>query len=209
MSARSLHLDAVRLQQLLEGNLPANEAAAAKSHLDACSLCALELEAYQGLFRVLGSLHRYAPAAGFADAVMARVVVRPQESAILGWLRRLVPGSRRGWALLGTLITAPAAPLLVFVGWMLTQPMLSPAMLWDWGLRGAQGAAQTTLAWLADRATGSGVWDLVGGIYEVFQRVPPEALGGALAFLAIAMPVSAWALIRLIRIPVGSVTHAN
>jgi anti-sigma factor RsiW len=203
------HLTAETLEQLAEGMLSPAEAADALTHVEACGRCAAELEGHQQLFAALSGLPRFEPAPSFNDAVMARVVVGPRESFVLAWLRRLTPRSRRGWTLLGAAVTAPALPVLALVAWVVTQPLLSPATLWQWALIRSQGVAQATAAWLIDRAAGAGLLELLDHTFVAVHSVPTSALGGLLALLAVGIPLSGWGLLRLTRIPDGSVTYGT
>ena len=47
------------------------------------------------------------------------------------------------------------------------------------------------------------------GIFELLQGVPLDALIFMLIFLAVAIPLSAWSIVRLVRTPTGNVTYAN
>jgi hypothetical protein len=205
----SAHLTDWTLEQLVEGTLASGEAAAATAHLEECARCSTELEAYQSLFEMLGELPRFAPSVAFADAVMARVEIAPQESAFMAWLRRLVPSTRRGWAALGTAVTVPMVPLFALIAWIIANPLLSPVTLGQWGLMRTQSFTQALAAWAFDTALNSTILGWAEQAYSTFQTVPTGLLGGALAFLGVAIPLSAWALIRLVRTPVGSVRYAK
>jgi hypothetical protein len=209
VSERPAHLDAMVLEQLAEGMLSPAEAAEAGAHVAACARCAAELDAYRSLFTALEGLPRLAPSEKFADAVMARVQIRPQESLLAAWLRRLAPRRRRGWAMVGVIAAAPATPLVALVALLLTQPLLSPATLWEWTLLQARGTTQAGFAWVLDSTFRSPLTGWLDAIYSSLQTVPVGALGGALGFLGVAIPLSAWALVRLTRSPTGSVTYAN
>jgi hypothetical protein len=97
-------------------------------------------------------LPRFAPSAGFANNVMARVSLGPHEHPAFAWLRRLMPRSRPGWILAAAAMVAPAIPIITLLVWMLTQPLLSPAAVWQWTLIRIQSAAQTSFVWLFDHA---------------------------------------------------------
>ncbi|MEX0912726.1 MAG: hypothetical protein WD031_04785, partial [Gemmatimonadota bacterium] len=158
MPASSAHLKSELLEQLAEDSLPRGELAEARSHLEACRRCSAEFEAFQSLFAALGELPRYAPASGFEDAVMARVQIAPQESHVLAWLKRLMPSSRRGWAMVSVAAAAPAIPIIAMIAWLLSQPLLSPLTLWQWGVLRTQSISQATFAWLVDQTIGSGLF---------------------------------------------------
>ena len=203
------HLPDQTLEQLAEGTLPAAEAALARAHLEACGRCFAELEGYQSLFAMLGQLPRFAPSPVFADAVMARVRVAQQESPVVAWLKRLVPSTKRGWALIGVVVTAPAAPIALIMAWLLTQPLLSPVTLWQWAWPQMQSAGQAALAWVMGQALDSIVLGWAEAVYTTLQTVPSTTLGTGAALVGVAIPLSGWGFLRLVRTPVGSVNYAK
>jgi hypothetical protein len=207
--ASSAHLPAEILEQLAEGSLPPAEASNAATHVQACGRCFAELEGYKTLFTMLERLPRFAPSAAFSDAVMARVQIATQESRLAALLRRLMPTTRRGWALIGFVVTAPATPVLALIAWLITQPLLTPSTLWQFGMIRTQSAVQAAFAWVAERTVGGGFGSWAESSYSMVQSVPLGAVGAAVALLAIAMPVSAWGLIHLMRTPAKSVNYAK
>lgn len=209
VSASTAHLSAQVLEQLAEGSLPPARASDAATHIQACERCFAELEGYKTLFTMLERLPRFAPSAAFSDAVMARVQIAAQESWLAALIRRLMPTTRRGWALIGFVITAPATPVLALIAWLITQPLLTPSTLWQFGMIRAQSAAQAAFAWAAERTVGAGFGTWAEGSYSLLQSLPLGAVGAAVALLAIAMPVSAWGLIHLMRTPAKSVNYAK
>jgi hypothetical protein len=203
------HLTSERLEQLAEGSLPPVEVAASRPHLDVCARCTAEIEAYRTLFAALQQLPRFAPTASFADGVMARVRIAPAASALQIWLEKLMPSTRRGWILIGTLVTAPATPFIALVAWLLVQPLVTPTLLWQWLQMRATGAAQASMGWLLDQTIGSPIPGLVESTVAASQSIPPGAfvlLGG---LMALAIPISAWGLFRLARVSSSRVTYAN
>jgi hypothetical protein len=209
VSERSAHLSALRLEQLAEGTLAAGELEHARAHVESCARCAAELESYRSLFAMLGELPRFAPSPAFADGVMARVTIAPKESTVLAWLRRLAPATLRGWALLGAVVTTPVIPLLALLAWVLGHPLVSPVTLWQWGTLRTQSLTQATLAWLVEGVAGVGYAEVLEMATSALQGVPGSALGGAIAVLALGIPLSAWSLVRLTRTPSAGVTYAN
>lgn len=209
MSAPSAHLTDLILERLAEGELPAAEAAEAHAHLEGCARCGSVLESYEALFGMLRELPRFAPSAAFADGVMARVRVAPREHLVVVWLRKLMPTTRRGWALVCAAVTAPAVPLLALLAWLLTQPLLTPATLGQWALIRGQAAVQGIAVTALEVASAAGVFGWAEAVYAAVRTVPGTALGGAVFLLAIAIPLSAWSLVRLTRTPSGNVTYAN
>lgn len=122
MDPLNTHLDAERMQALLDGTLPPGEAATVRGHVASCARCRAELEAWDVLFRGLDGLAEMSPAPGFADRVMeALPVSEPERLSLLArvrrWLgreprssapdRHLAPGALQDF--LEGLLAAPAA----------------------------------------------------------------------------------------------------
>ncbi|HEY6105858.1 MAG TPA: zf-HC2 domain-containing protein [Anaeromyxobacteraceae bacterium] len=82
----ALHLDDERAQLLLDGLLPAAQAAEAEGHLAACPGCRALLESHRALAEALGGLLAPEPPAGFTAGVLARLERRQRTAA---WERRL------------------------------------------------------------------------------------------------------------------------
>jgi len=81
MSARDLHLDDERAQQLLDGLLPAPAAAEATEHLAGCQGCRLLVDSYRALAQALDGLDTGAPPADFTEGVLARIDERERAVA--------------------------------------------------------------------------------------------------------------------------------
>lgn len=203
------HLTAEQLEALAEGALDEKETAASRAHLESCRSCAMEMESYEHLFSMLATLPRHAPSHGFADAVMARVRVQPQESLFARWVKWLVPQSRRGWVLLGTAVTAPITPVIALIGLMLMQPLLTPFTLLQWVQFRVQSVVQGFYLWGIEEVSAIASWDLVESAYTAIQALPGGALAAAAAGLTIGIPLSIWTLLRATRTPAARVTYAN
>ncbi|HEU4382471.1 MAG TPA: anti-sigma factor [Anaeromyxobacteraceae bacterium] len=85
----AMHLDDERAQLLVEGLLPAPEAALAEGHLAACSGCRTLVESHRALAAALSGLAAPEPPPGFTAGVLARVERRERLAA---WERRLGVG---------------------------------------------------------------------------------------------------------------------
>lgn len=205
MVAETAHLTAQTLEELAEGILSAEPAAKAAAHVAACRRCEAELDAYRVLFEQLGDLPRYAPSAGFADAVMARVQLAPQTSLVPAWVQRLIPRTRRAWIFLGSAIVAPAVPIIALALVLFTQPLLSPVTLWQWGSLRMQSMTQAVMAWLLDQTASSGLYGFGDSLLSTAQAVPLAVVMAAVILLGFAMPLSAWGLLRLTRTPLRRV----
>jgi hypothetical protein len=198
------HLPPWTLDELAEGTLSPGEKALALEHVRRCGECAADLEASRALMHALSSLPSFDPAPGFADAVMARVPVLAAEPVAV---RRWLPHTRRGWmmAVLGAL--APVLPLLGMLSWLAGRGIYPAALFavgtrwvaragWSLVVEGVAAVVRSSLfQWMV--TTGN---DLVGGT---------RGLSVAGALFAIAIPLSGWMLVRLLRAPVGGMTHAH
>ncbi len=209
VASRTAHLTERTLEQLAEGLLSRPDEAEAAAHLEACGRCAAELEGLRALFAALEGLPRFAPSAGFGDAVMARVRVEPRAVPAVERLRRWLPKTRRGWTLLSAAFVTPALPVIALAIWLFTHPLLSPSALWQWTGLKVQHGAQTAFAYLMTRGSGSGVFERTEQVYSTITATPLLSLAAVLGVLAVAIPLSAWSLVRLTRTPMETVTYAN
>lgn len=200
------HVPQWTLELLAEDALPPAERDEAQAHVYGCPLCQAELEACRALAQALSGLPRFAPSPDFADAVMARVTL-PQPA--FARVRRWLPATRRGWMMLVAALLAPLTPLAVAVGWLLSRPMVTVGGLWsmterwvseglDSLLRSLLGALVRSGAWSWGEQMARRTWELTTGDYSLVAL-----------FLALATPVAAWSLARLLRTPTGEMTHAH
>lgn len=203
------HLTDLTLEQLAEDLLPGKERAAAEEHLGRCSRCAAELEGYRALFVALSDLPRFAPSEAFTDSVMARVRMAPEPDPLYARLVQWVPDTRRGWALLTATVGAPAAALMALLGWFFSQPMVSASAIWQWTTLQVSGLASAAGAQLSQWAASLGILDGINVVYGALASVPLATLIAVVAVLAVAIPLSAWSLVRLVRSPMEEVTYAN
>lgn len=81
------HLSDERLQALLDGDLPAEEARASDAHVRSCTACQTRLDAWQALFSELDDLPSLAPSPAFRDRILEAT---PQQvgagARVRGWL---------------------------------------------------------------------------------------------------------------------------
>ncbi len=73
MSDPIRHLSDERIQEWLDGQIPAGEIAQIQSHLDGCIRCRAEAEGWRALVAGLSSLAALAPTSGFAGRVLDAV----------------------------------------------------------------------------------------------------------------------------------------
>jgi anti-sigma factor RsiW len=207
-----------RLQDFVEGILPARQAARIRTHLESCPACATDADAWRATFARLGGLERLHPAEGFADGVMAAVRVPapvperlPEWRRALAWARGLVPQTRRAWAAVSGVAVTPAATLGLVTWTLVSHPTLTP------------GALASFMRWKAS-ALVLGAWDALAsralespGLFEAYSflgSIPwsPAALAGGLAALSLGTVAATWVLYRSLFMPHpvdGRVAHAS
>ena len=200
---RSAHLTSDLLQDVADGLVPARRVARIRTHVAACSACATELQAWQGVVEAIERLDHFAPREGFAVRVMsavrarvaapipARAPVRTPVWSILGtralvFARRFVPRTRRAWAALSGVAVTPAAifgliAYVVFSHPTLTPQALASFVLWQLGdfFSVAWGSATATVLELTSVGAASSLLD-------VLARSPLLVAGGAIAYSAFA-----------------------
>lgn len=206
----SEHLAPERIQELVEGALSGARKRTAAAHLAACGSCRAEAESWQALFRTLDQLPALEPSPDFGARVMAAVDVEavaerarasrtalwrrlPAEALAAG--RGLVPSTRRGWALAGGVVAAPAVALVAALGAVVAHPLLTMgdlvAFAW-WRMSDLVGAAGT---WALSQVVANPLLAQVWGLVELAAASPGVAAGGLLV-LWTAMLGAAWVLYR-------------
>ena len=112
------HLDPERLQDYVEGLLPAPQMARISVHLEACGGCRGEEEQWRSLIQGIEKLPEMVPSRAFASHVMGQIrigrLVRPvaartTRGRALVWAGRLIPRTQKAWAVISVL---PSRPLL-------------------------------------------------------------------------------------------------
>ncbi len=208
MTQPTAHLEHWTLDELAEGTLSQMERSRAEAHLRGCKLCTAELEASRAVIAALDSLPRFAPSASFADAVMARVVMQPAPEAETVKKRRWLPQTRRGWMLVLAAAFAPVVPLVHYLAWVFSHPGVTAGSLWaiarGWVAESAWGATVRGAEWTL--RSGAARWVVEQG------GQMPGGYAGLLAIVAMALlaiPVSGWAMVRLLRTPTGELAHAH
>lgn len=205
----SEHLSPERIQDLAEGLLTGRSRKHARAHAAACGTCRSQVEEWQILFRELESLPELEPSPGFAARVMAAVDLAPVPapapapeawwkrlpSDALAAARSLVPTTRKGWALAGSAVAAPAVAFLALVGAVVAHPLLTvgdlAAFLW-WRAGDLAGLAGN---WILGRFVESPVLGWAWALVEVVATSPAMAAGG-IALLWGTTLLAAWVLYR-------------
>jgi hypothetical protein len=194
------HLTPDDLDAWLSGAL----APAAHEHLASCPSCQDRAETEREIVTLLGALPLMSPAAGFADRVMARVIIpQPFAARSLRSLRSRVFATRRTAVL--------AASLLVLVA-----GSMAGSIIWTLGHQDTLAALGT---WLAGQAR-QAAWLGVRGVASNFIEQPwfaglrslagsPGRLGLASALAMVAYLGGVLALRRLLALPTQQVAHAS
>lgn len=214
------HPDHGRLQDFVEGALPARQIARVRTHLDGCAACAGEAAAWQTTLRSLDSLGHFAPAEDLSERVMAHVRIPEPAKApvpVLDWRRlaawagHLVPQSRQAWAAISGVAFTPLVTLGLVLWTLSTHPTLTPGALasfaW-WKTSELAVVLWQTVSSAALESTGAfEVYSLLGSVAQ-----SPAALVGVLMTLCLGTVGAAWVLYRnlFVNHPVdGRVAHAS
>lgn len=205
------HLSGRRLQDLADGVLSPRLATRARAHLAACGRCEIRFAGWRRLMATLETLPPLAPPAGFAERVMERWRAVAEEAAgqrrssraRASWLR-----SPRGWALAGTLVSAPVAAFAGAAAFVSTVPQFTAngllAYLW-WQARDALSAFGSSL--LAG-VMQSGAAFRAYAFADYLISAPAAAVAGAAGF-TVLMLSSAWVLHRNLGFPHIAPRHAH
>jgi anti-sigma factor RsiW len=203
-SPRPEHPADERLQDYLDGSLPARLVARIDSHVEGCTACSAEVDAWRAVYARLGGLEGFAPGEGFAARVMAGVrlaVPAPAAAAatpsgarafggfrLSDWRRalmavgRFVPRTRRAWAALSGVALTPAVTVGLVLYTVFSHPTLTPQALVSfvvWNISDLLSAAGGVLATVAlDAGQAIGVDAVVRTLFEA----PFMLAGGALAY---------------------------
>lgn len=199
---RTDHPSEQLLQEHADGVLAAAELAGVEAHLAACARCRAELEAWRLVFAELAELPRLAPSAGFAERVMARVVVPlPLRVRVLARLRRWLdtlfplPATPRTWA---TAAAAAAVPLTAVTGlgyWVLSYPRVTPGTLAAYLVWRVRDAAVALLGRMSAGLLDSELAYRAYAILEPLVQSPGAALLAAASFSALTV-LALWVLYR-------------
>ena len=206
MTEPNAHLQPWILEELAEDTLSPREKASAMEHVRHCARCSGDLEASRALIQALSSLPHFDPSPAFAAGVMARVTIAATAAQAVA-RRRWLPRTRRGWTMAVAGALAPLLPLFALLTWLAGRGMTPGALF------GVGGRWFTEAVWsLLVRATGAVVRS---GAFQWMVTTGNDLVGGtrglsvAGVLFAIAIPLSGWMLLRLLRTPVGGMTHAH
>lgn len=209
MPEDTAHLTSATVEELADGLLTGRDQQQAEAHLQRCTACSAEFDAARSLFLSLAGLPRFAPSAEFADLVMAKIQVTPRASPVFAWIRHWAPETRRGWSALVAALLAPMLPILGLAAWVISNPTISASAVVHWSVLQGRSSLMQGMASVATYSADVGLTGWLDSMYLTFRNVPMDALVVAGILLAVAIPLSAWSLVRLVRTPTGNVTYAN
>lgn len=167
-----------RIQDWLDGDLPAAEARAFAAHLDGCARCAAEVSAFRRVWADLAALPQWDPSPELIERVLAEVL--PEHAP--AWARAL------GWAY--------AASLGLALGALAAAIALPEPRAWARGLAGEAAHAVVGATVFVARAVSDSAWralDALGAARLLGARlaVLAHALAGPLSHPAVQVAV--WA----------------
>lgn len=208
MSYPSNHPSEWELELLAEDALPPADQPSVLEHLAICSRCEAEVDSLRSLTDALGALPRFAPSAGFNEAVMARVIVTPQRAWILERIAHRLPATRSGWSLFSLWAFIPALAALAGVFWVGDQyPSLTFGSAFEWVLGNSRSVGWSlvteAVVWVMDSPLPA--WSNTF-VLRLTQLGDGLLVTGAAA-LAIAIPLSVWTLMQLLRTPMENRSH--
>lgn len=204
--SRTRHLSLDGMHEYLDDRLGLRTRRRVDQHLAACGSCRREVESWAPVFQSLRALPHRSPAEGFADGVMARVPVAAIAAAVRApqraWTapvaaaaRRLVPATRKGWAVVGGMVATPTVAMVAVVAGVLLHPLLTFQGLFtfaQWRIADALGAGWgLALEFLGSNALVLRGWEVVAAIIQA----PGVAAFGFVALWASGL-ASAWVLYR-------------
>ena len=166
------------------------------------------MESLRSLTAALAELPRFAPSAGFSEAVMARVVVH-QRAWLLERIADWMPTTRGGWGLFSLLSLIPILSALNAVVWLDARfPGVTTGGALRWAVENGRSAGWALVSDLT-------VWVLSTPLpqwWEMFLSRAETVGGDLLVVSAVAfatmVPVSAWLLMHLLRTPLENRSHA-
>jgi anti-sigma factor RsiW len=197
------HVPSGRLQDYVDGVLPAPQTAETLVHVTACEVCEKEAKGWKDLFGALATVERFAPAPGFAQRVMARVNARVPLPApwieagnrVATWVRGFLPQTRNGWAIAGGIASAPTITMAALVYLVFSHPLLSAGNFATYVLWKGSALLSSLVSAVAGAAVDSvallEAYTLLGSLTG-----SPLLLGfGGLAFMALSA-LALWVLYR-------------
>lgn len=182
------HLNDETLERYADRDLRGAKAAAAERHLESCEACRTRLAEWESLFLQMATLPRFAPAPGFADRVMVRVVAAAQPAkARAAWQPVVATWGRRLWPAAAAAATVWTFTVGGALAWVSRRADVGPGELLGWGIVQARDAFWTTLVRVAGAIQLPAVEVDVAGLLAFAAFLSLLALWGARILLRYAV----------------------
>ena len=187
------HLDPERIQDYVEGLLPARQMATVSAHLNACGVCRSDEAQWRGLIQGIENLPVMAPSSAFADRVMSQVrigrLVRPvaartARGRALAWAGRLIPRTQRTWAVISGMALTPATVVALLAYAVFSNPLVTPAGLASFVWWRISGGATALVGFVADGLVESPVAFFAYSVLDLLAGAPAIAVMVAVSFAA-------------------------
>jgi len=201
-----------RLEAYSDGSLTEADRVAVASHVAHCSHCRAGVEDRRAVLAALSALPRFAPRAGFADRVMARVrIPEPWHARAGALLTRVMPRTTPGWAFAAAVLSVPMLFVGGFAAWLLSKSYVTAHGLWVYATdRFADGANQVTTGAVSSALQSDVAAWLVAALTRLFDSAGSRGVGAIAIAGGLVVMLSAWILYRyLFRSPARSTTHVT
>ena len=198
------HLDPERLQDYVEGLLPAPQMARISVHLEACGGCRGEEEQWRSLIQGIEKLPEMAPSRAFASHVMGQIrigrLVRPvaartTRGRALVWAGRLIPRTQKAWAIISGIALTPVTVVALLAYAVFSNPLATPEGLVSFFWWRISGGATALVGFLADGFVESGIAFYAYSFLDLLAGAPAVTAMLAVSFAA-ATSLSGWVLYR-------------
>ena len=192
------HLDPERLQDYIEGLLPAPQMARVSAHLEACGGCRGEEEQWQSLIQGIEKLPVMAPSRVFASHVIGQIrigrLVRPvaartTRARALAWAGRLIPRTQKAWAIVSGIALTPVTVVALLAYAVFSNPLVTPEGLASFFWWRISGGATALWGLLADGVVESGIAFYAYSFFDFLAGAPAVAAMAAVSFARRHEPV--------------------
>lgn len=198
------HLDPERLQDYVEGILPARQMARVSAHLDACADCRREEKQWRGLIQGIEELPVMAPSSAFAGRVLGQVRIDRLAQPVaagsaprraLPWVGHLVPRTQRAWAVISGIALTPITVSALLAYAVFSNPLVTPGGLASFLWWRISGGANALWGFVADGLIESPIAFYAYSVLDLLAGAPTVTAMVAVSFAA-AMGLSGWVLYR-------------
>jgi len=202
------HLNPERLQDYVEGLLPAPQMARISTHLEACGGCRGEEEQWRSLIQGIEKLPEMAPSRAFASHVMGQIrigrLVRPVAARTnrayalaraLAWAGRLIPQTQKAWAVISGIALTPVTVVALLTYAVFSNPLVTPEGLVSFFWWRISGGAAALGGLLVDGFVESGIAFYAYTSLDLLAGAPAVTAMVAVSFAA-ATSLSGWVLYR-------------